>query len=207
MKRVTSQIQGFLDTGLAAIAQGRKNFFFVSRQSDEQSQVLFLGEGKKAFVLKLRVVLGEFGQHTVYDETDLQHRIIIFRGSEKREPFFIVTDLEWNYCCSSMDPQANCRIILLMTPLDPSARHTKIRDEDRVPYAVNARFDSDGPAHSVAAMALVHDQALAALWDYEMEEIRPTPAPATAEPGNEYDECEEMDDGNESFPTGRVLHW
>lgn len=78
MLRTSAEKQAHLGSGLAAITRGKRNFFLIAPGTEGARQVLFLGEGKKAFVIKLRLVLEVAGKRTVYDENDLEHRLIIF---------------------------------------------------------------------------------------------------------------------------------
>ena len=204
MLRASVDKQAHLDSGLAAITRGKRNYFLIAPGAEGARQVLFLGEGKKAFVMKLRLVLEVAGKRTVYDENDLEHRLIIFRGFDDQKPHLIVADANWDYCVSSLDDHVSCQLSALMVRFNPLTHEAALKRADRIPYAVRAQFNNCGPAPSVGAMALVHDEALAALWDYEMELIRPSISQAKIAVDAEY---EEENNGAESYSTGHGLRW
>lgn len=204
MLRTSAENQELLDSGLTAITKSRRNYFLIAPVTDKARQVLLFGEGKKAYIMKLRLVLEVMGTRTIHDENDLEHRLIIFRGSDDQKPHLVVADANWDYCISSLDDHVDCQLTAFMVCFNPLTHEAALKKADSIPFAVRAQFNNCGPAPSVGAMALVHDEALAALWDYDMELIRPSISQAKTAVGAEY---EEESDGTESYPTGRSLRW
>lgn len=203
MTQKATQGQELLDRALAAIVQGKKGYFLLARTTNRQRQLLLMGKRQKAFVVKLRLILEAFERKKMYDETDLEYSIILSQGNSSQTPFFILSNSKLEYCASSFDERTALQLTAFMTTIDPFA-NLEPQKVDSVPVAMRAQFNNCGPMPPVGAIALVKDSTLATLWDYDMELIRPSYAPINVAAEGE---CEEENDEDESFQTGRCLHW
>jgi len=164
--------QSFCDSAFAAIVKGKKDYFGFARNPKEPSIVSLLGEGSVGGVLKLRLSIRTQERKFVYDETNFQGNLLLYRGNDNHVSEFVLADDDLNCLVSSFEDEIDFHLIAFIVTHDMLTPEGELRPNREIPHVMNARFSIHGGKRRIGVVSILRSEPIATLWDYESDLIK-----------------------------------